>query len=54
IDDDEPVYCYCNRVSFGKMLACENDACEGGEWFHFACLGLTGAPKGKWYCDTCR
>ena len=23
------------------------------EWFHYACVGLTTAPKGKWYCQTC-
>lgn len=53
IDDDEPVYCTCQRVSFGKMIACENENCEGGEWFHFDCLGFTTAPKGRWWCDTC-
>jgi hypothetical protein len=25
IDPDEPRYCLCNRVSFGTMIACEND-----------------------------
>lgn len=25
IDPDEPTYCLCNRVSFGTMIACEND-----------------------------
>lgn len=23
------------------------------EWFHFACVGLTIKPKGKWYCPKC-
>lgn len=23
------------------------------EWFHFACVGLTTKPKGKWYCPRC-
>lgn len=53
IADEEPVYCYCHRVSFGKMIACENEQCEGGEWFHFECLGLANAPRGKWWCETC-
>lgn len=53
IDDDEPIYCYCQRVSFGKMIACENEQCEGGEWFHFECLGVTSAPRGKWWCEVC-
>lgn len=53
IDDDELTYCYCHRVSFGKMIACENEACEGGEWFHFDCLKIKTAPRGKWWCKTC-
>lgn len=23
------------------------------EWFHFACVGLTSKPKGKWFCKRC-
>ena len=23
------------------------------EWFHYGCVGLTQAPKGKWYCPQC-
>lgn len=23
------------------------------EWFHFACVGLTNKPKGKWFCPKC-
>lgn len=23
------------------------------EWFHFACVGLTTKPKGRWYCPKC-
>lgn len=30
--------------------------CQGGEWFHYTCVGLTPETrfKGKWYCPTCR
>ena len=31
--DDEPVYCYCQRISFGDMIACDNENCNI-EWFH--------------------
>lgn len=24
IDPNEPRYCYCQRVSFGEMVACDN------------------------------
>jgi len=49
----EELYCYCNRVSFGKMIACDNDSCEH-EWFHLGCVGLMEIPKGKWFCEYCR
>jgi hypothetical protein len=53
IDPNEPVYCYCRQVSYGQMIACDNEGCQR-EWFHFACVGLTAEPKGKWYCPDCR
>jgi hypothetical protein len=34
------------------MVACDNPECPI-EWFHFACVGLTEQPKGKWYCPEC-
>ncbi|GAA5995556.1 uncharacterized protein JCM10292_005247 [Rhodotorula paludigena] len=52
IDPNEPTYCYCKRVSFGEMVACENENCPR-EWFHYECVGLKSAPKGEWYCDDC-
>ena len=42
-EDGEPRYCYCNEISFGDMVACDNDACPR-EWFHLACVGLTKPP----------
>ncbi|KAI4295456.1 hypothetical protein L6164_035502 [Bauhinia variegata] len=56
IDPNEPTYCVCHQVSFGDMIACDNENCEGGEWFHYSCVGLTPETrfKGKWYCPTCR
>ena len=52
IDEWEPKYCLCNRVSFGNMVACDNTKCRI-EWFHFKCVGLTKTPKNKWYCPDC-
>ncbi|GAB4843718.1 PHD finger protein ing2 [Ancistrocladus abbreviatus] len=56
IDPNEPTYCICHQVSFGDMIACDNENCQGGEWFHYACVGLTPETRfrGKWYCPTCR
>ncbi|KAF9001984.1 hypothetical protein BDQ17DRAFT_1357860 [Cyathus striatus] len=53
IDPNEEVYCICNRVSFGEMIACDSPHCRR-EWFHLGCVGLTESPKGKWFCEECR
>lgn len=54
-DDEEPRYCYCNGVSYGEMVGCDEETCAK-EWFHLACVGLTKAPNknAKWYCDECK
>lgn len=44
-EEGEPRYCYCNEVSFGEMVACDNDTCPR-EWFHLSCVGMT-KPPGK-------
>ncbi|KAH9948178.1 hypothetical protein B0H21DRAFT_690515 [Amylocystis lapponica] len=50
--DDMRTYCFCNRVSYGDMIACDDDSCER-EWFHLPCIGLETPPEGTWYCDSC-
>ncbi|GAB6019761.1 hypothetical protein CHUAL_001311 [Chamberlinius hualienensis] len=52
VDPNEPTYCLCHQVSYGEMIGCDNPDCPI-EWFHFACVGLTSKPKGKWYCPKC-
>ncbi|VDN04721.1 unnamed protein product [Thelazia callipaeda] len=52
VDPDEPTYCTCQQVSHGQMIMCDNKQCAI-EWFHFQCVGLTEAPKGKWFCERC-
>ncbi|KAI0747798.1 hypothetical protein C8Q80DRAFT_1316285 [Daedaleopsis nitida] len=52
LDPNEPRYCFCNQVSYGEMIACDNPSCER-EWFHMGCVGVTKTPKGKWYCREC-
>lgn len=42
-DEDAPRYCYCNGVSYGDMIGCDNDSCPK-EWFHLECVGLLRAP----------
>ncbi len=42
VDPNEPLYCYCQQISYGEMVACENSECKI-EWFHFPCVNLTEA-----------
>jgi hypothetical protein len=51
-DEDSQVYCFCQQVSFGEMVACDNESCQR-EWFHLPCVGLSSPPQGTWYCDDC-
>ncbi|CEP23593.1 YNG2 [Cyberlindnera jadinii] len=51
-DEENELYCFCQRVSFGEMVGCDNDDCKY-EWFHYECVGLKEPPKGKWYCPDC-
>lgn len=52
-DPNEPVYCLCQRISFGDMICCDNSDCQI-EWFHFDCVKLSHKPKGRWYCPLCK
>ena len=49
---DDNKYCLCQNVSFGDMVACDNDDCPY-EWFHWSCVGLKSEPNGTWYCPVC-
>lgn len=52
--EDDRKYCFCQRVSFGEMVGCENPKCPY-EWFHLVCVSLKEAPKDHiWYCPECR
>ena len=48
-EENEPLYCYCQQVSYGEMVACDAIDCPK-EWFHLECAGLDRAPgrNGKW------
>ncbi|KAF9469158.1 hypothetical protein BDZ94DRAFT_1279116 [Collybia nuda] len=51
--DDERLYCFCQKQSYGDMIACDN---EGGcpfEWFHLSCVGMKQPTPEKWYCSVC-
>lgn len=50
-EEPQETYCFCNNVSYGAMIACDNDNCPM-EWFHYGCVGITKPPNGKWYCSS--
>lgn len=52
-EGDDKKYCICHSVSYGNMVACDNDDCPN-EWFHWSCVAVTREPVGKWYCPDCR
>ncbi|RPB21557.1 hypothetical protein L211DRAFT_754808, partial [Terfezia boudieri ATCC MYA-4762] len=54
VDPNEPRYCFCNQVSYGQMVGCDDKDCAR-EWFHLNCVGLNHPPnkKVRWYCDEC-
>ena len=49
---DDKKYCICQTVSFGDMVACDNEDCPY-EWFHWSCVGLKSEPNGTWFCPEC-
>lgn len=55
VNPNEPTYCLCNQVSFGEMIACDNENCAI-EWFHFGCVSLTAqtAIGEQWFCPNCK
>ncbi|KAF2875876.1 inhibitor of growth proteins N-terminal histone-binding-domain-containing protein [Massariosphaeria phaeospora] len=52
-ESDDTKYCFCQRVSFGDMVACDNDNCQY-QWFHWECVGIKEEPVGDWLCPDCR
>ena len=51
-DNPNRKYCVCGRPSFEPMIACDSSKCQF-EWFHFGCVQILKAPKGKWFCTDC-
>lgn len=46
VDPNEPRYCFCDQVSYGQMVGCDDKDCAK-EWFHLSCVGLTHPPNKK-------
>ena len=51
--ENEKVFCTCRKPESGRMIACENPECNI-VWFHYRCVGIKRAPRGRWYCSSCK
>ncbi|TIB82539.1 hypothetical protein E3Q10_01363 [Wallemia mellicola] len=52
-DEDENVYCYCQKKSYGEMIGCDNDDCQF-QWFHLGCVNVKPPLPEVWYCTECK
>ena len=52
-DDGAGLHCTCRGPSQGNMIACDNSDCPI-QWYHYECVGLKRAPRGKWFCPDCK
>ncbi|OSD04569.1 hypothetical protein PYCCODRAFT_1423979 [Trametes coccinea BRFM310] len=50
--EDQELYCYCQKLSYGEMIACDNDGCRY-QWFHLSCVNLKPPLPENWYCEEC-
>ncbi|KAF1916636.1 inhibitor of growth proteins N-terminal histone-binding-domain-containing protein [Ampelomyces quisqualis] len=51
-ESDDTKYCFCQRISFGDMVACDNEECKY-QWFHWECVSIKEEPVGDWLCPAC-
>ena len=47
LKNDQKIYCFSRKPSFGNMTACDNSKYKF-DWFHYFCINITWAVKGKW------
>ncbi|KAF9264067.1 hypothetical protein L218DRAFT_987128 [Marasmius fiardii PR-910] len=52
-DADDKLYCFCQKTSYGDMIACDNEGDCPYEWFHLSCVGLNRPVPETWYCSVC-
>ena len=54
-EHSQKLNCRCKRPSFEPMIACDGKCNHRQvEWYHYVCVGITGAPKGSWMCPSCK
>ncbi|KAI6130253.1 hypothetical protein EDD16DRAFT_1077189 [Pisolithus croceorrhizus] len=50
--EDKELYCFCQKLSYGEMIACDNAGCQY-QWFHLPCVNLKQPLPERWYCAEC-
>ncbi|KII94649.1 hypothetical protein PLICRDRAFT_33459 [Plicaturopsis crispa FD-325 SS-3] len=52
--EDKEIYCFCQKLSYGEMIACDNQDCPY-QWFHLPCVNLkAGVPLPEvFFCAEC-
>ncbi|KAL4081491.1 hypothetical protein V8B97DRAFT_1862996 [Scleroderma yunnanense] len=50
--EDKELYCFCQKLSYGEMIACDNAGCPY-QWFHLPCVNLKQPLPERWYCAEC-
>ncbi|OCH94269.1 hypothetical protein OBBRIDRAFT_817293 [Obba rivulosa] len=50
--EDKELYCFCQKLSYGEMIACDNPDCRY-QWFHLPCVNLKPPLPDSWFCSEC-
>lgn len=50
--EDKRLYCFCQKLSYGEMIACDNADCRY-QWFHLPCVNLKPPLPENWFCEDC-
>jgi len=50
--EDKEIYCFCQKLSYGEMIACDNPDCPF-QWFHLSCVQLKPPLPEHFYCSDC-
>ena len=51
--DGEKTWCSRDQIESGSMICCDNVNCSI-QCFHYVCIGIERAPRGKWFYKDCR
>jgi len=52
VEEDKEIYCFCRKLSYGEMIACDNPDCRY-QWFHLPCVNLKAPLPERWFCSDC-